>query len=44
MNNKSEKEEIKGYVSFMINTNEYTDDLYDDIINNTKLNLIIKFL
>ena len=25
------KEEIKGYVSFMINTNEYTDDLYDDM-------------
>ena len=31
MNNISDKEEIKGYVSFMINTNEYTDDLYDDM-------------
>lgn len=31
MNNKSEKEEIKGYISFNINLNENTDDLYDDM-------------
>ena len=31
MNNKSEKEEIKGYISFSINLNKYTDDLYDDM-------------
>ena len=31
MNNKSEKEEIKGYISFSIDLNKYTDDLYDDM-------------
>ena len=31
MNNKSEKEEIKGYISFKIDLNKYTDDLYDDM-------------